>query len=105
MSRRARVLVVLLGGSLVLALAVASASSSMLLYLLPALALAALLILCRYPGERRLLALIAGRSRPGRRPRGRTTSPARPRALVPRGGLLIACSLAVRPPPRLPITS
>jgi hypothetical protein len=103
MSRRARVPVVLLGG--VLALAAASANASMLLHLLPALALAAALILRRYPGERRLLALIAGRSRPRRRPGARTTSTARPRALVPRGGLLIACSLAVRPPPRLPITS
>jgi hypothetical protein len=105
MSRRARVLVVLLGGSVVLALAVAGASASMLLYLLPALALAGPLLLRRYPGERRLLALIAGRSKPRRRPGARTTSTARPRALVPRGGLLIACSLAVRPPPRLPITS
>jgi len=105
MSRRARVLVVLLGGSILLTLAVASASAAMLLYLLPALALAASLILRRYPGERRLLALIAGRSKPRRRPEARTTAGARPRALVPRGGLLIACSLAVRPPPRRPITS
>ena len=105
MSRRARVLVVLLGGSVVFALAVVVGSASMLLHLLPALALAAPLILRRYPGERRLLALIAGRSKPRRRASSRVTATARPRALVPRGGLLIACSLAVRPPPRLPITS
>jgi hypothetical protein len=105
MSRRARVLVVVLGTSIVLALAVASAGATMLLYLLPALALAVPLLLRRYPGERRLLALIAGRSEPRRRAGARTTATARPRALVPRGGLLIACSLAVRPPPRLPITS
>jgi hypothetical protein len=105
MSRRARVLAVLLVGSLVLASAVASANASMLLYLLPALALAAPLILRRYPGERRLLALIAGRSRPRRGLGARTPSSALRRSLVPRGGLLIACSLAVRPPPRPPITS
>lgn len=105
MSRRARVLVVLLGGSLVLTLAVASASAAMLLYLLPALALAASLILRRYPGERRLLALIAGRAKPRRRLGARATATARRRVLVPRGGLLIACFLAVRPPPRHPITS
>jgi len=105
MSRRARVLVVLLGGSIVLTLAVASTGATMLLYLLPALALAGPLLLRRYPGERRLLALIAGCSKPRRRPGARTSASTRPRALVPRGGLLIACSLAVRPPPRLPITS
>jgi hypothetical protein len=105
MGRRARVLVVLLAGSIVIVLAVASASASMLLYLLPALALAAPLILCRYPGERRLLALVAARSKPRRPPSARPASPAPARALVPRGGLLIACSLAVRPPPRMAVTS
>jgi hypothetical protein len=105
MSRRARVLVVLLGGSIVLTLAVASGGAAMLLHLLPALALAAALILRRYPGERRLLALIAGRSKPRRCPVARSTATVRPRARVPRGGLLVACSLAVRPPPRRPITS
>ena len=90
---------------MVLTLAVASASAAMLLYLLPALTLVASLILGRYPGERRLLALIAGRSKPRRRPGARATATARRRVLVPRGGLLIACSLSVRPPPRLPITS
>ena len=105
MSRRARVLVVVLGGAVVLTLAVAVGSASMLLHLLPALALAAPLILRRYPGERRLLALIAGRSKPRLRASATATATARPRALVPRGGLLIACSLAVRPPPLLPITS
>ncbi|HVC84238.1 MAG TPA: hypothetical protein VNC12_03205 [Solirubrobacteraceae bacterium] len=105
MSRRARVLVVLLAGSLVLASAVAGANASVLLYLLPALALAAPLILRRYPGERRLLALIAGRSRPRRGLGARAPSSARRGTLVPRGGLLIACSLAVRPPPRPLIVS
>lgn len=72
-----------------------------LVYLLPPLALAATFALGRYPGERALVALAAGRARSGRR-RGRAR-PAAPapvaRRCVPRGGLLIAASLAVRPPP------
>jgi hypothetical protein len=71
-----------------------------LAYLLPPLLLLLALVARRYPGERALLALIAGRRRPVR---GRTDAPAaariRPRATVPRGGALIASSLAVRPPP------
>lgn len=72
------------------------------LCLAPALALAAPLLLRRYPGERIVTVLARGRT--GRR----WTLPARalrPRrrcvaaALTPRGGLLLACSLAVRPPP------
>lgn len=71
-----------------------------LAYLLPPLLLALALALRRYPGERVLLALI-GRSRPRRAhaPLQATTDRSRPRALVPRGGRLIASSLAVRPPP------
>src|SRR6202035_5327844 len=105
MSRRARVLVVLLGGSLMLALVVTVAGATPLFYLLPGLALAVPLLLRHYPGERRLLALIAGRSKPLRRARARMAATARPRPLVPRGGLLIACSLAVRPPPHAPVSS
>lgn len=69
-------------------------------YLLPALALLALLALRRYPGERALLAAIE-RRRPVRRPRpcGARSLHPRPRARLPRGGGLIASSLAVRPPP------
>lgn len=70
-----------------------------LLYLFPALGLIFLLLLRRYPGERTLLRL--GRSA---RPERSTAAPvpATRRAtyrLLPRGGLLIASSLAVRPPP------
>ncbi|MGA9283886.1 MAG: hypothetical protein WBV85_00430 [Solirubrobacteraceae bacterium] len=71
-----------------------------ILFLLPALALAFVLFMRRYPGERTLVRLAAPRRR---------TRWARPRASVPRaaraftvaahGGLLIARSLAVRPPP------
>jgi hypothetical protein len=72
-------------------------------YLLPPLLLlAALLRARRYPGERSLLAAIERRR--GRRGQISTTEQTivrrpRPRASLPRGGRLIASSLAVRPPP------
>jgi hypothetical protein len=72
-----------------------------LLYLLPALALALVLLVRRYPGEGALLALRRRRPRV-RWPRPRSSSaPLRRRAVLAtaRGGLLIARSLAVRPPP------
>jgi hypothetical protein len=71
-----------------------------LLYLLPPLLLLLALAMRRYPGERALLALM-GRSRyRGRHPRVDGARPRlRPRVVVPRGGRLIASSLAVRPPP------
>jgi hypothetical protein len=74
---------------------------SALAYLIPAVALFAVLALRRYPGERVLLAVIEKRR--GRRSREQMCSAVtvcpRPRALLPRGGRLLACSLAVRPPP------
>jgi hypothetical protein len=72
-----------------------------LAYLLPALLLLLALVLRRYPGERRLLQAIVARASRRRRPR-RASIPgrARPRVLLPRGGRLLACSLAVRPPPQ-----
>jgi hypothetical protein len=74
-----------------------------LTYLLPALMLVLVLLARRYPGERTLLGLIS-RRRPGpRRDRARVLAPrTRPRAILPRGGQLIASSLAVRPPPGRP---
>ena len=72
-----------------------------LLTLTPALLLAVTLLLRRYPGERLLVVL---RTRPaGRRVRKRACPPARshPASRVPRGGLLMAFALAVRPPPAL----
>ncbi|MGC2372715.1 MAG: hypothetical protein WA484_02455 [Solirubrobacteraceae bacterium] len=70
------------------------------LCLLPALALAMPLLLRRYPGERLIVVL----SRAGRQrwPRPRASRPYRRRSVevaVARGGLLLALSLAVRPPP------
>ncbi len=76
-----------------------------LLCLAPALALASLLFVRRYPGER-VLMLLTARSGP-RRPRAAVSlpSPPRPAMGVPRGGLLMAFALAVRPPPRVLLTS
>jgi hypothetical protein len=70
-----------------------------LLCLLPALVLALTLLARRYPGERLLTAARASRS--ARWPRARSSARTRPRlyATIPRGGLLLARSLAVRPPP------
>lgn len=71
-----------------------------LLCLAPALALMAALLARRYPGERLLMSLVAER-RP-RRTRAAAPSRrlgARGFARVPRGGLLLGCALAVRPPP------
>jgi hypothetical protein len=77
-----------------------SAVISGLLFLLPALSLAIALLARRYPGERRLLALRRRESH-ARWPRPRSSLSVR--AHIPlsfaRGGLLIARSLAVRPPP------
>ena len=72
-----------------------------LLFLVPALALALLMALRRYPGERRLAA-IAARRRPAGRRRERVVRVLAARgfvALRPRGGVLMALSLATRPPP------
>jgi hypothetical protein len=69
-------------------------------YVLPPLLLLLTLARRRYPGEQALLALMGKRRG---RPRCSTSTSATPgpglRALVPRGGRLIATSLAVRPPP------
>jgi len=70
------------------------------LCLLPALALAAPLLMRRYPGERTLVALAVRRPH---RPRARASVPRTGRlfTVAPHGGLLIARALAVRPPPVL----
>jgi hypothetical protein len=71
-----------------------------LLCLLPAVALAIPLLARRYPGERALLALRRD-AQPARWPRPRSCAPVRARVVsrIVRGGRLIGCSLAVRPPP------
>jgi hypothetical protein len=69
-----------------------------LLCLSPVLLLLVPLLAGRYPGERALLSL-RHPERPRLRPSLRAV--ARPRfvAILARGGRLIGCSLAVRPPP------
>jgi len=69
---------------------------------LPALILpAVLLTLKRYPGEGVLVVLARARRASRPRPRSSAQPPARETHLLPRGGMLIARSLAVRPPPRI----
>jgi hypothetical protein len=71
-----------------------------ILCLLPALALALTLLARRYPGERALIALRGVQPR-ARRAR-RSFSASRPHSVIlaaVQGGLLLARSLAVRPPP------
>lgn len=73
---------------------------------LPALALLALLALRRYPGERILAAPLREAWRARRRRRhGRVSFASSLQVAVPRGGLLLAWSLAVRPPPRIPLAA
>jgi hypothetical protein len=69
------------------------------LCLVPALALALVLLTRRYPGERMLIEVRTRSCRHRARPS--SDRAARPRVLVilARGGKLIASSLAVRPPP------
>jgi hypothetical protein len=83
----------------ILALAAIDANA---LCLLPALALAAPLLMRRYPGERALAMRLTAAARP-RRQRSCASAPRTGLLLTvtPRGGSLIARSLAVRPPPAL----
>jgi hypothetical protein len=69
-------------------------------YLLPALLLLLPLLARRYPGERTLVGLIEdGRARVSTPPSPTPIATPRPRTALPRGGRLLAFSLAVRPPP------
>ncbi len=73
-----------------------------LAFVLPAVVLLAALVVRRYPGERVLSRLRARRLRvahAGPRAGACCAQRSRPRARMPRGGRLIAASLAVRPPP------
>ena len=77
-----------------------------LAYMLPPLLLLAVLVLWRYPGECVLLSLMRPRRRTRLRTGAQTLAPRRrPWAITPRGGDLLARSLAVRPPPRLAVVS
>jgi hypothetical protein len=73
------------------------------LFLAPAVLLALPLLLGRYVGEERMVALL----RPVRRARAvrapRRVGASRPPLVIHRGGELIARSLAVRPPPLLTV--
>jgi hypothetical protein len=71
------------------------------LLFLPVLLLFALLLRGRYVGEDRIvrLARAARRARRPRAPRALRARTRRSRPAAPRGGLLIALALAVRPPP------
>jgi hypothetical protein len=77
-----------------------------LAYLLPALLLLVVLATRSYPGERALLAFIERRRRL-RHGSAEGLIGQQPilRALIPRGGRLIAASLAERPPPTLAAVS
>jgi hypothetical protein len=68
----------------------------------PVLVLLAPLLAGRYLGERQIERLAAARvprAHPVARPRRTSIAPRAPRVLLPRGGRLLATSLAVRPPP------
>jgi hypothetical protein len=71
------------------------------LFLAPAIVVLSLLHTGHYVGERQLhrLAVAWQQRRPVRERARRDPLPRRPRALMPRGGRLVATSLAVRPPP------
>jgi hypothetical protein len=70
-----------------------------LLFLAPALILAIALLRRRYPGERLLKRLACARPKRRLRPASAAHASSAPRAWIPRGGLLLGFSLAVRPPP------
>jgi fatty acid desaturase len=74
------------------------------LFLAPAIVVLSLLLTGHYVGEQQLHRLAAAwqQRRPPRERSARAPLPRRPRALMPRGGRLVATSLAVRPPPLLP---
>ncbi len=75
-----------------------------LLYVAPALLLLVPLLHGRFPGEDRIAALAARAAAPARPRAASALTPRarRLRALVARGGRLLAASLAVRPPPAAP---
>jgi hypothetical protein len=74
------------------------------LFLSPAIVLLASLLTGRYVGEERLARLAAAirPSRPRRLRAARLVLPRRRQGVMPRGGRLVATSLAVRPPPAVP---
>jgi hypothetical protein len=89
-------LIVLLAAIVVV---IVSGAGTGLLCLLPALALMAVLVTRRYPGERLLLSRATRASERWPRPHSSHLTSRPALDLVARGGQLIARSLAVRPPP------
>ncbi|HEV7808726.1 MAG TPA: hypothetical protein VGO80_23175 [Solirubrobacteraceae bacterium] len=74
--------------------------STGVLFLSPAIVLLASLLIGRYPGDERLARLTTTIClRRPRRPRIALQAPRPRRVPMPRGGRLVATSLAVRPPP------
>jgi hypothetical protein len=99
-------------GAALVALGLLCAAAPALLWLdptalcvLPALVLIVLFVLRPYPGERVLAAVARARRRPRRPARSSAPVALEARVLVPRGGLLLARSLAVRPPPAAPLAA
>jgi hypothetical protein len=79
--------------------------ASELLTLLPALLLGCVLLARRYPGERVLIARHGHSCAPHTARPTKLAKPGRKIVLLTaRGGLLMARSLAVRPPPLLPVS-
>lgn len=101
--RDRRVLVALtLLSSLCLLAEAAGVLAPTLLYAAPLLLVALPLLAGRYLGEDRFVRLAQGARERRRRPARRVSAPAGARwelRAIPRGGRLIAHSLAVRPPP------
>jgi hypothetical protein len=72
-----------------------------IVFLSPAIVLLASLLSGHYVGERRLERFVAARTARRSGAAAPATVARRPRARMPRGGRLVATSLAVRPPPLL----
>jgi hypothetical protein len=97
---RRRTLAVICVGALAALAALAAWIDPAALCVLPALALLALMALRRYPGEHVLATLAAARRASPRRAVSNRPLVPSVEQLLPRGGLLLATALAVRPPPR-----
>jgi hypothetical protein len=97
--RLSRAVIALVASAAVVICILAGAGATALLYVLPGVLMFGVLLAGRYPGKATLARL--RRSRP--HPQHGAPLPAlgmrRPAIVPPRGGLLLAFALAVRPPP------
>jgi hypothetical protein len=96
---RRDVLAILGLAAITIAVLTLASTDPMALCALPALVLPALFAMRRYPGERILAVLTEAHCQRRPRPASCAPLPTRPELGLPRGGLLLARSLAVRPPP------